>query len=129
PPAPAPVSLVERPEIELGGTTPTLTLQIQLPEGYKLNAQARSQVRIVLTGATVEGKREIVYDLKQPTLAIPLQLEAERATLELHLLVYYCQAGQEALCYLHESHWRQPILRSEGKPSAITLNLPIRSSQ
>ncbi|MFQ3609982.1 MAG: thioredoxin-like domain-containing protein, partial [Fimbriimonadales bacterium] len=49
PPAPAPVSLVERPEIELGGTTPTLTLQIQLPEGYKLNAQARSQVRIVLT--------------------------------------------------------------------------------
>ncbi len=126
PPAPAPITLTERPELAVGSANPTVNLRIQLPEGHKLNPQARSQVRVVVSGGTVDGKREAVYDLKRTELSLPLQLSADTAELELHLLVYHCQEEQEALCYYHESHWRQPVRRVEGAPASISLNLPIQ---
>ncbi len=115
PPAPAPVALTERPTITVGTDTPTLNLQVRLPAGHKLNPQARSQVRIVATNATVDGKSEQMYDLKNTQLKVPLQLNAERAALELHLLVYHCQEGREALCHIKEFHWRQPIQKGVGQ--------------
>ncbi len=128
PPAPAPIALTERPTLTVGTDTPTLSLQIRLPAGHKLNPHARSQVRIVATNATVEGKTEQVYELKSTQLTVPLQLSAERAELELNLLVYYCQEGREALCYLHETHWRQPLQRGAGD-TALSIVLPIENRQ
>ncbi len=128
PPAPAPIPLTERPTLTAGTDTPTLSLQIRLPSGHKLNPQARSQVRVVATNATINGKSEQVYELKDTQLSVPLQMSAERAELELHLLVYYCQEGREALCYLHESHWCQPLQRGTGD-IALSIVLPIENRQ
>jgi thiol-disulfide isomerase/thioredoxin/sugar lactone lactonase YvrE len=94
--------------------SPTLTVQIRLPQGHKLNPNAKSQVRLTLQGATAQGKAELVAPVESLQVNIPLQLTAERATLTLHLLVYHCREGQEGLCYLYEKRITVPVQQGRG---------------
>ncbi|MCS7191280.1 MAG: thioredoxin-like domain-containing protein [Fimbriimonadales bacterium] len=98
--------------------TPTLEVQIRLPQGHKLNPLAKSQVHIEAQGATLQGKTELVAAIQGDQLRLPLQLTAERATLNLHLLIYHCREGQDALCYLYETHLTLPIQRGAGSDIA-----------
>lgn len=94
--------------------SPTLKVQIRLPQGHKLNPNANSQARLTMQGTTVQGKSELVMPIEATQLNIPLQLMAEHATLTLHLLVYHCREGQEGLCYLHEERITLPIQQGTG---------------
>lgn len=94
--------------------SPTLTVQIRLPQGHKLNPNANSQVRLTMQGATVQGKAELVAPIKTLSMSFPLQLTAERTTLTLHLLIYHCREGQEGLCYLYEKRITLPIQQGTG---------------
>jgi len=94
--------------------SPTLTVQIRLPQGHKLNPNAKSQARLTLQGATAQGKAELVAPVESLQVNIPLQLTAERATLTLHLLVYHCREGQEGLCYLYEKRITVPVQQGMG---------------
>jgi len=94
--------------------SPTLTVQIRLPQGHKLNPNAKSQVRLTLQGATAQGEAELVAPVESLRVNIPMQLTAERATLTLHLLVYHCREGQEGLCYLYEKRITVPVQQGMG---------------
>ncbi|GIV08059.1 MAG: hypothetical protein KatS3mg019_0150 [Fimbriimonadales bacterium] len=105
--------------------TPNLTLRIALPQGHQLNPNAQSQVRIEAQGATVQGKTELVAPLKSLETALPLQLNADHATLSLHLLIYYCREGQEGLCYLYEKRLTLPVQQG-GEQQAVVVNLSVQ---
>jgi len=110
--------------ITVGSETPTLLLRLRLPEGHKLNPDAQSQVRLYAQGATLQGKPELVMPFAGLELRVPMQLTAERAAVDAHLLVYHCHAGQEALCYLHEVRLSIPLQRG-GDRTLIELEVPI----
>ncbi|MFN7016404.1 MAG: thioredoxin-like domain-containing protein [Fimbriimonadales bacterium] len=95
--------------ISVNTATPTLTLQLRLPQTHKLNPNARSQVRIKAQGATLQGKTELIAPFNSLQLELPMQLTAERASLSLHLLIYHCREEQEGLCYLYEKHLTLPM--------------------
>ncbi len=96
--------------------TPNLALRIALPQGHKLNPNAQSQLRIEAQGATIQGKAELVAPLQSLQASLPIQLNAERATLNLHLLVYHCREGQEGLCYLYEKRLTLPVQQGGAQP-------------
>ncbi|MDM7461269.1 MAG: thioredoxin-like domain-containing protein [bacterium] len=104
--------------------TPTLTLRIALPQGHKLNSNAQSQLRIEAQGATIQGKAELVAPLQSLQASLPIQLNAERATLNLHLLVYHCREGQEGLCYLYEKRLTLPVQQGGAQPE-IQISLSV----
>ncbi|MFN4033227.1 MAG: hypothetical protein ACK4ME_06320, partial [Fimbriimonadales bacterium] len=104
--------------------TPNLTLRIDLPPAHKLNPNAQSQLRIEAQGATIQGKAELVAPLQSLQMRLPIQLNAERATLSLHLLIYYCREGQEGLCYLYERRLTLPVQQG-GNLSEIVVNLTV----
>lgn len=110
--------------ITVGSDTLTLLLRLRLPEGHKLNPDAQSQVRLQAQGATLQGKPELTLPLTGLELRVPMQLTAERATVDAHLLVYHCRVGQEALCYLHEAQLSIPLQRG-GNRALIELEVPI----
>ncbi|MDW8106898.1 MAG: thioredoxin-like domain-containing protein [Armatimonadota bacterium] len=112
-----PVSKTLEP-ILVGTEAPTLHLRLRLPEGHKLNPNAQSQVRVAGQGATVQGKAEAVLPLRTLDTTLPLQLAAERATLDLHLLVYHCRAGHEGLCYFYEARLSVPLQRAGNAQQA-----------
>ncbi|MCS7273484.1 MAG: thioredoxin-like domain-containing protein [Fimbriimonadales bacterium] len=110
--------------IEVGTETPTLSLRVRLPEGHKLNPSAQSQVRVVAQRATVQGKAETVLPLRALDTPIPVQLAAEHATLDLHLLVYHCRVGQEGLCYFYEAQLSVPLVRA-GNAQQATVEVAV----
>lgn len=87
----------------------TLVLRLNLPQGHKLNPDARSIARIEAEGATIDGKTQTEIPLTNPTTPISLTLEKQQAILKIRLLLYYCRADQEALCYFKELYLHQPI--------------------
>ncbi len=95
--------------VSVNTATPALTLQLRLPQGHKLNPNAKSQVRIEAQGATVQGKTELLVPLDTLSLELPVQLTAARAALSLHLLIYHCREEQEGLCYLYEKRLTLPM--------------------
>ncbi len=115
---------IERPALAVP-TNGTLCLQIRLPEGYKLNPNTPSRVAIKAQGATVEGQAELTRTLNAPSVELPLKLTEKSAKLEIHLLLYYCQSGREALCFIKEAHLLQPLRLEENAPT-MTVEYPVQ---
>ncbi|GBC93075.1 Thiol-disulfide oxidoreductase ResA [bacterium HR15] len=97
-----------------------LRLIIHLPEGYKLNPNASSRAIIKAQGATVDGQMALTRPLNTPSLELPIKLTRATATLQVHLLLYYCQSGRDALCFVKEAHLTQP-LRRDGTASIVQI--------
>ncbi|MCX7925798.1 MAG: thioredoxin-like domain-containing protein [Fimbriimonadales bacterium] len=110
--------------VSVNTRTPTLTLQVRLPQGHKLNPNAKSQARIEAQGAAVQDKTELIVPIETLQTTLPVQLTAKRATLNLHLLLYHCREGQEGLCYLYEKRLTMPLQQGTGTDSiAITVEV------
>jgi hypothetical protein len=94
-----------------------LTLQLELPEGCKLNPLAPSVINLT-------SSDEQIIRLKQPQqqhfgngirpLAVPLQVREGEAYLNINLLVYYCQSAIESLCYFKEAQLNVPVKVAQG---------------
>jgi DNA-binding beta-propeller fold protein YncE len=91
----------------------TLTLGIELPHGYKLNAQAPYLVTVdTATPQLVsfsDGVREQSYRQPQFPIRIPLAVGEGQANIQARYLVYYCDADKERLCYFKEAKLNLPI--------------------
>jgi sugar lactone lactonase YvrE/thiol-disulfide isomerase/thioredoxin len=102
-----------------------LILTLHLPPGYKLNPNAPSRVTIRAQGAKIDGQTELTRTLSASRLELPLALTNQNATIEVHLLLYYCQSGREALCFIKEVHLKQP-LRADQSRSQLQLEYHLR---
>ncbi len=116
--------VMELPEAAVAPENSRLRLQIRLPDGYKLNPNAPSRVSIKVSGATVDGQTEINRPLTTTTLELPLKLSGRTATLEIDLLLYYCQSGREALCFIREAQLKQP-LRQNGNSATVSIEYTV----
>jgi thiol-disulfide isomerase/thioredoxin len=112
--------------------TGTLTLSLQLPDGYKLNAQAPSRVVLSVDGKEVsfEGA-ESEKVLQHPTfpLTVPLKTTEGEARVKATLILYYCETKKESLCYFKEARVDVPIrVQSGAQTSEIKVAYTLRMS-
>src|SRR5262245_12313699 len=99
--------------VEPGDTT--LTLQLELPPGYKLNLQAPS----ALTVASLAGGAEQTVRNPQFPVSIPIKLSEADATIRVDYIVYYCEAEKESLCYFKEARLNLPVVVKPGAGNRV----------
>jgi thiol-disulfide isomerase/thioredoxin len=97
-----------------------LTVQLSLPDGYKLNTLAPSSISISsseerVASFTPEGQ-QVFRNAKFP-LIMPLQVNEGNTFLNISLVIYYCQSALESLCYFKEVHLNVPVSINRGAGS------------
>jgi hypothetical protein len=86
-----------------------LLLRLELPPGYKLNAQAPSGVTVALGQASPQSFR----DPKFP-LSVPVKVSEGETKLSVTYTLYYCESGKESLCYFKEALLSAPVKAKRG---------------
>jgi len=95
----------------------TLTLGIELPSGYKLNAQAPSVVTVnTAAEQAVSFNNGPQQSFRRPQfpLSIPLTVQEGRTSIQAQYLVYYCDVDKERLCYFKEAKLHLPVEIRKG---------------
>lgn len=101
----------------------TLTLRFQLPEGYKLNTLATSYVNWYPDNVAIQfDGGPLVYtiaDLNEPVVA-PVSLAEGTGELTADLMIFYCEAVNESLCFVERVRLQQPLeIGTEGTPDLV----------
>ena len=99
----------------------TLRLDLRLPPGYKVNAEAPSR----LTWADMPSQVRLAGDDRSLELAgkeFPLEVDATfhegRAALAGDLAVYYCRS-EESVCLIHQVRLEVTVLVSRSAESSV----------
>ncbi len=107
----------------------TLTLHIELPEGYKINDLATSTLTWQPDGAVVRldpalTAQEITED--RQTASVPAMLAEGDGSLAAEVRAFYCEAVNEALCFVEQVRIVLPVrvrAGAAGHDLAITYSI------
>jgi len=102
--------VIDLPEQAVSSSKPTITVNLELPPGFKLNPLAPSSVTIRAAGQ----KPEIIRNPTFP-LDIPIQLGEGPTQVIAEFTVYYSQVEKESLCYFKEVQVRVPVKFKSGE--------------
>jgi sugar lactone lactonase YvrE len=103
--------------VTLGTGVGTITIDLDLPAGYKVNEQAPSSVVITVDGPAISITEE-VREVDITGAAFPIHIPAEfftgSADVQADVTLIYCRDEAESLCFIQQLR----LLRSaEGKPT------------
>jgi hypothetical protein len=102
--------IVEIPAQSVEPGAASLTLQLELPPGYKLNPLAPSAIAVTAQPGTPE---QIVRNPNLP-LTVPVTLTEGETALKVDFTVYYCESEKETLCYFKEARLNIPVSVKKG---------------
>jgi thiol-disulfide isomerase/thioredoxin len=102
--------IVEIPTQSVEPGAASLTLQLELPRGYKLNPLAPSAVAVT----TQPGAPEQVLRNPKLPLTVPVTITEGENALRADFTVYYCEAEKETLCYFKEVRLNIPVSAKKG---------------
>ncbi|GAB4448571.1 MAG: hypothetical protein Kow00120_18760 [Anaerolineae bacterium] len=107
----------------------TITLNVLLPEGYKLNDLAPFSAEWQPDGAVVqiadEDRRQVIVEPPLPIL-VPVTLAEGEAELTVDLDVYYCEAVNETLCFVEQVRVHAPLtVAADGAEPGLLVEVPI----
>lgn len=109
--------IIELPAQSIEPGDATLTLQLELPAGYKLNAQAPSALTIATgqNGAvTLASSTDQIIRNPNFPVSVPIRAGEGNAIITADFIVYYCEAAKESLCYFKEARVSQPVKVMKG---------------
>ena len=92
----------------------TLTINLDLPAGYKLNAQAPTVVKITSQGQPLFAEGEKTLRNPQFPVSLSVKLGAGDATVKADIVIYYCEAKKESLCFFKEAMVSLPVRVKAG---------------
>jgi len=95
----------------------TLTLQLELLPGYKLNAQAPSAVTITTDrnqAVTLAGGASKTANNPSFPFTVPFTASEGNAILNAEFILYYCEPAKESLCYFKEARVSLPVIVVKG---------------
>jgi hypothetical protein len=95
----------------------TLTLQLELPTGYKLNALAPSAVAVAPAQKQVVSLKDAAGEnIRNPKfpVSIPIKAVEGDTTVEARYVIYYCEAAKESLCFIKEAKISIPVKVKKG---------------
>ncbi len=103
-----------------------LRMDLQLPDGFKLNDKAPSYVTLSAMGGSIqfpEGKHETTISQPSFPVGIPAQFSTGEGKLQVKLVLYYCKKAAESLCYFKKALVEVPVKVSlEAPVSEIKIN-------
>jgi thiol-disulfide isomerase/thioredoxin len=110
-----------------------LTVELQLPAGYKINEEAPTSYLVdfpaagAQPGPIVRDKLDKPITVAKPSttfdIALPLNAQTGRDTVRISLNYFYCRTGAEGICKVGSVVWTVPL---ELKPDATTTAIPLR---
>ena len=95
----------------------TLTVQLELPPGYKLNAIAPTALTITgPQGQSVSSSAGAEQTFSNPKfpVTVPLKVSEGDAAVRADLVVYFCEAAKESLCFFKEARLSIPVKAAKG---------------
>ncbi len=109
----------------------TVRIRLTTPVGHKLNSQAPSRLELVSANPSVlePGERTVSWSTDEPeiTVTIPANYAVGSTTLTATGAVYYCRAGEEALCFIQQVEFVLPVTVVAGAQSgqaSVVYELP-----
>lgn len=110
--------VIELPAQSIEPGEATLTLQLELPAGFKLNAQAPSALSIASpsNGVVLFSGDQTIRNPQFP-VSVPIKVTEGDATIIADFIVYYCEAAKESLCYFKEARVSLPVKGKRGAGS------------
>ena len=112
--------VIELPAQSVEPGNATLTLQLELPAGYKLNGQAPSALTVATAQndvVTLKGGAEQTFSNPNFPVTVPLKISEGEATVRADFVVYFCEAVKESLCYFKEVQVSIPVKARHGAGS------------
>jgi thiol-disulfide isomerase/thioredoxin len=112
----APVSSV------IGKSIP-VSVNVDLPEGFHLNASAPQRVSIKPANEGI-----VAADKTSPLRKFPYEfglsaLAPGKTSVEIALTIYYCRIDNTGVCYIKKLKWNVPVVVTGAGPAARTLEL------
>jgi len=109
--------IIELPVQSIEPGDASLTFELELPAGYKLNEQAPSAVSVTASpGEIVSLSSEPIRSPRFP-ITIPIKVAEGDAVIAVNLVLYYCESAKETLCYFKEARLRIPVSVKRGSGS------------
>ena len=112
--------IIELPAQSIEPGDATLTLQLELPTGYKLNAQAPSSLSVAaLQNQAVTLSDGAAQNFSNPTfpVTVPVTANEGETSVRVDFILYYCEAVKESLCYFKEARVIIPVKAIKGAGS------------
>ena len=109
-----------------------LTLQLELPKGYKLNALAPSALKVTSESGAVNIGGESSFRNPQFPVTVPIKTSEGEATVKAEFVIYYCESEKESLCYFKEARVSVPVKVKQGAGTrrlAATYKLQIEAGR
>jgi hypothetical protein len=98
-----------------------LSLNIQLPKGYKLNVQAPNYA--TLRTSSAQQDLNLTLSSTENTFMVNQPVEVSNGQVELEIGLYYCDANFESKCYIKQLHIIQPVQVDASASSTQQLNI------
>ena len=105
----------------------TVSVELTLPAGYKLNDIAPLTIVWTVDGGVAEFAG--VYREVEPALPlqIPVTFEDGTGTIRAEMTVYYCEDEASELCLVHQATLEIPLMVSAGEPTSIVVEYEVPS--
>lgn len=107
----------------------TLLIEVNMPDGYKLNALAPLQARLASDSSAVEIS-DLWANFAQETpplpLEVPLTFNPGQSALTGEMTIYWCEAINEELCFIDNAELVIPVVVDDTATSSemtATVNL------
>jgi DNA-binding beta-propeller fold protein YncE len=88
-------------------------LNIDLPEGYKLNAEAPQLLQLQINGITTTHTFKAT---ERPHFKVYVDRDSD---LNLNVTLYYCEAEEQRLCMIHEARLILPLIVKDSAEGSI----------
>ena len=109
--------VIELPSQSIEPGAGTLTLQLELPAGYKLNPLAPSALTITTSQNQVvafSAGAEQTFRNPHFPVEVPIKVGEGDSSITADFVVYYCEAAKESLCYFKEARVTIPVKVTPG---------------
>ena len=103
-----------------------LRLNVRLPEGAHLNADAPWTVRVSAQGEVLVQLTGYA-DAFPITIKMPAGVAGQHPRWDVALSLVYCTDGEESLCIPADVHWRVPVTQSGSGKTEVELSAVIAS--
>jgi DNA-binding beta-propeller fold protein YncE len=121
-----PGTVVSMPAISAAAGVAELLLDVDLPDGYKVNDDASSSVTLIEDGGVSSFPAGERIDLTGVTfpVSIPLELHKGLGMITADLALVWCRKDAESLCLLEQARFEVPLDVAPTGPSA-SIRLPL----
>ncbi|WP_420643685.1 thioredoxin-like domain-containing protein [Candidatus Leptofilum sp.] len=104
-----------------------LHLHIELPDGYKLNDTAPFLAQFSASGEAAVAEEASTIQQAAPSLPLEIPLTLGAGELQADLVIYYCEAEAESLCFLEQVRLLLPLEVAETGFTAVEMTHTIPS--